>query len=66
MFDIIASLFESMVSFLQNLISFVGFIMENVEIIFEVFNYIPSVLQAPVIMAVTIMITLGIKKAVLA
>lgn len=65
MLDIISTLFESLVSFLETLIKFVGFIITNVNSLFQVFNYIPTILQAPCIMALAIIIVLGVKKAVL-
>ena len=66
MLDIISTLFESMVSFLETLIAFVGFVINNVSSLFQVFNYIPTILQGPLIMATSIVIVLGVKKAVLA
>lgn len=66
MFDIISTLFESLVSFLETLIKFIGFVITNVNSLFQVFNYIPTILQAPCIMALAIIIVLGVKKAVLA
>ena len=66
MFDIITTLFESLVSFLETLIAFVNFIVTNVTSLFQVFNYVPTILQAPLIMAMSIIVVLGVKKAVLA
>lgn len=65
MFNIISALFESIVGFLQTLVSFVSFLINNVGSLFNVFNYIPSILQGPCIIALTIIIVLGVKKAVL-
>lgn len=66
MLDIIVSLFESIVSFLETLVKFVGFVATNVTSLFQIFDFIPPILQAPLIMALGICIVLGIKKAVLA
>lgn len=65
MLDIISTLFESVVSFLETLIEFVGFVITNVSSLFQVFNFIPSIIKAPCIMALGIVVVLGIKKDVL-
>lgn len=65
MLDIISSLFESVVSFLETLVEFVSFVATNVMSLFQVFDYIPVILKAPCVMALGICIVLGIKKAVL-
>ena len=65
MLDIISTLFESVVSFLETLVEFVGFVITNVSSLFQVFNYIPSIIKAPCIMALGIVVVLGIKKDVL-
>lgn len=65
MLDIISSLFESVVSFLETLVEFVSFVATNVMSLFQVFDYIPSILKGPCVMALGICVVLGIKKAVL-
>ena len=61
MFDIVTTLFESLVSFLETLIAFVNFIVTNVASLFQVLNYVPSILQAPLIMAMSIIVVLGVQ-----
>ena len=66
MFDIITTLFESFVSFLETLIKFVNFLISNITTLFNVLNYIPPLMRAPLVMALSVVIVLGIKKAVFA
>lgn len=66
MLDIIAAIFESIVSFLETLVSLIGFVVSNVNNLFSMFSYVPTIIRAPLIMALAICIVLGIKKAVLA
>lgn len=65
MLDILSALFESLVSFLETIVSLVTFVTNNVGSLFTVFNYVPPILRGPCIMALTIIIVLGIKRAVL-
>ena len=66
MFDIVTTLFESLVSFLETLISYVNFVITNISSLFQVFDYVPSILKAPCILTLSIIVVLGVKKAVLA
>ena len=66
MFDIVTTLFESLVSFLETLISYVNFVITNIASLFQVFDYVPPILKAPCILALSIIVVLGVKKAVLA
>lgn len=66
MFDIISTLFESLVSFLETVILFVQFVITNVANFFQVINWMPNIIKAPISLALVIIVVLGIKKAVLA